>query len=55
MQLNDSEFSGMNTGIRRFFQRRLELENQFGMAGFSLVRRIGIPGFWSYCVKKELS
>jgi ubiquinone/menaquinone biosynthesis C-methylase UbiE len=34
---------------------RTELENQLEWAGFSLARRIGIPGFWSYCVTKNLT
>lgn len=33
------------------FSRR-ELEEQLRAAGFTLARRIGVPGFWSYCVRK---
>ena len=32
---------------------RAELEDQLRMSGFSLARRIGVPGFWSYCVRKN--
>ena len=32
---------------------RMELEDQLRMSGFSLARRIGVPGFWSYCIRKN--
>jgi ubiquinone/menaquinone biosynthesis C-methylase UbiE len=32
---------------------RAELEDQLRLSGFSLAGRIGVPGFWSYCVRKN--
>jgi len=32
---------------------RKELEDQLRMSGFLLARRIGVSGFWSYCVRKN--
>jgi len=32
---------------------RAELEDQLRLSGFSLAGRIGAPGFWSYCVRKN--
>ena len=32
---------------------RMELESQLQRTGFVLTKRIGVPGFWSYCVQRR--
>jgi ubiquinone/menaquinone biosynthesis C-methylase UbiE len=44
-------FFGWNHPREALFSRK-ELEDQLGIIGFSSIRRIGVPGFESYCAEK---